>query len=126
MEVDSPEVKRIARHSYQHLGENLLEFLRLPYLSSEDIRRWAPMEGWGKVQEALKRGKGVILLTGHLGNWELTGAAIGLCGHPASAIAREQTDPTMTILINRIREKNGLRVIPMQNVRECIRSSTQQ
>lgn len=122
LEADSPEVCRIAHDSYRYLGENLLEFLRLPYLSSEQIRDWAPLEGWDKVQAALARGNGVILLTGHLGNWELTGAAIGLCGHPASAVAREQLDAEQTDLFNSIRETHGLRVIPMQNVRECIRT----
>lgn len=122
LEADSPEVCRIAYDSYRYLGENLLEFLRLPYMSSEKIRAWAPLVGWEKVHSALARGNGVILLTGHLGNWELTGAAIGLCGHPASAVAREQLDAEQTDLFNDIRETHGLHVIPMQNVRECIRT----
>ena len=118
---DATAVQRIAYASYRRLGENLMEFLRLPYMSGDAIRRWATLEGKEHIDAALARGNGAIMLTAHVGNWEITGAVFGMSEYPSSAIAREQKDSEITELFTRVRETHGLRVVPMQNVRECIR-----
>ena len=120
-EFSPAAVRRIAVDSYRYLGESLMEFLRLPYMSAEEIRRWAQLEGTEYVEAALSRGHGVILLTAHLGNWEVCGTLMGLSGYPTTAIARPQRDSAITELFTRVREAHGLSVVPMTDVRECVR-----
>jgi KDO2-lipid IV(A) lauroyltransferase len=115
------EVRRIAYASYTRLGESLMEFFRLPYMTREEITQWAHLEGTEHVEAALARGKGVIVMTAHLGNWEVCGTLMGMSGYPTTAIARAQGDTAITELFNRVREAHGLKVVPMTDVRECIR-----
>lgn len=118
---DAPEVCRIATESYRHLGQSLMEFLRLPYMSAEEIRRGALLEGAEHIEAALARGHGAIMLTAHIGNWEVCGTLMGLSRYPTTAIARPQNDSAITELFTRVREAHGLKVVPMTDVRECIR-----
>lgn len=111
----------IGRLAYKRLGENLIEFLRLPWMSSAEIHRLARLENTELLDAALAKGKGAVLLTGHLGNYELCGTLMGLSGYPTTAIAREQQDSALTGLLFRIREAHGLTVLPMTDVRGCLR-----
>jgi hypothetical protein len=60
-------------------------------MSADEIHRWVTIEGALHVEEALAQGHGAILLTAHLGNWEICGTAMGLSGYPTTAIARPRT-----------------------------------
>ena len=115
------EITRIARRFYLRLGESLVEFLRLPYLSAAEIRRWVRLEGAEHLETALAQGKGAILLSGHIGNWELCGTLMGLSAYPTTAIARPQMDTALTEFFNRTREAHGLKVVSMTDVRDCLR-----
>jgi len=115
------ELTGIARRFYQRLGESLVEFLRLPSLSADEIRRWTRLEGTEHLEAALAQGNGAILLSGHVGNWELCGTLMGLSAYPTTAIARPQMDTALTEFFNRTREAHGLKVVSMTDVRNCLR-----
>jgi len=115
------EITQTARRFYQRLGENMVEFLRLPYLTTEEIFRQSILEGTEHLDRALTKGKGAILFTGHIGNWEMLAAAVGLTSYRITAIIRPQADTSLTALFNRIREAHGLKVVPMTDIRACIR-----
>jgi KDO2-lipid IV(A) lauroyltransferase len=104
------ELAAIGRACYRHLGKCLMEFIRLPAMGVEDIRRVAELRGSEHLDTALARGKGIILLTAHLGNWEMVGTRIAAEGYPLNVIARAQRDDTLTDYIRRTREVVGMRV----------------
>jgi len=120
-EMSPREVTRTARRFYQRIGESMVEFLRLPYLSTAEIQRLAIIEGTEYMDAALAKGKGLILLTAHVGNWEMLAAVVGLREYAITAIIRPQADDTLTALFNRIREAHGLKVVPLTDVRTCLR-----
>ena len=120
-QMSAQEIERTAYQAYLRLGESIAEFLRMPYLSAAEIRRWVTLEGTEHLDAALAKGKGAILLTGHIGNWEMLATVMGPQSYDITAIARPQADTTVTDLFNRIREAHGLKVIGMDEVRECIR-----
>src|SRR4051812_42134315 len=69
------EVSEIARKAYENLGRTTMETAILPSQSREDIvSLFDAVEGWNIVEERLARGSGLILVSGHVGNWELGGA----------------------------------------------------
>ncbi|MBV9659448.1 MAG: lipopolysaccharide heptosyltransferase II [Verrucomicrobia bacterium] len=70
-EKPPPEVAQLTRTAFQTLGANLLSSLRAATLSLAQLRAIAEIEGMEKIQAALDRGRGVVLVLSHLGNWEL-------------------------------------------------------
>ena len=98
-----PTVARgIVKNSYVNHGRCVAEFIRMP-LMREKLRSLVSIHGKEHLDEALKRGRGVILLSGHIGNWEIAAASLGMMGYPMNAIGADQRDPRITDLITSIR-----------------------
>jgi len=109
-EKSEAELRQIAAQCYRHLGKCLMEFVRLPAMSGADIKQVAHLRGAEHIEAVLAAGKGAILITGHLGNWEMVGARLAAEGFPVNVIARAQRDDTLTEYIRRTREVAGMRV----------------
>lgn len=88
---EKPEAERraIARATYRHLGEMIPEFLRVPYLSREELTGLFDYEGWEGLERAWAAGKGVIACTAHFGQFDLLAAAHNLRGYPITTISRK-------------------------------------
>lgn len=110
--VNEKESKRLIKKVYQNLGYNLTEFLIEDSLTKEDIEKMVEFEGLEYLDQALKKGKGVILYTAHFGNWELLGAVLALKGYQINSIAKKQKNSLFDQKINKIRNKIGIGVIP--------------
>lgn len=111
-ELGPDEVSRIARESYGHLGRTAMETMLLPSRSREEVLDlFSEVEGWEIVEERLARGNGLILASGHVGNWELGGAYLAARGLPISAVARHMANPLVDRYLTRTRERLGLNVI---------------
>jgi Kdo2-lipid IVA lauroyltransferase/acyltransferase len=106
------EVQRIARASYAHLGRTTTETALLPMYDRERIiDMFDEVEGWSIVEERLARGKGLILLSGHLGNWELGGAYLAARGLPMQAVVRYMENPLFDRYLTRTRERVGMTIV---------------
>ena len=102
------ERDRLALEAFRHLGENLVEILRIVGGGGNDLIesvRWIHRE---KLQEAASRGRGVILVTGHCGNWELLGAATVAAGFPLTVVARGMKDPALEARAAELRSKSRM------------------
>src|SRR5579859_2129832 len=71
-QLSSKTRKKILRHVFRNLGWQLVEFCRMPRYTAENTRRWIRTEGLEHYLAASARGCGVLVLTGHLGGWELS------------------------------------------------------
>jgi KDO2-lipid IV(A) lauroyltransferase len=108
-----PEVLRIARESYGTLGRSSIETAVLPKYSKEEIIGLMDhIEGWEVVEEALSRGRGVIVVSGHLGNWELGGAYVAARGVRMDAVVRRMQNPLFDQYLTETRKNVGVHVIP--------------
>ncbi|MDD5019723.1 MAG: lysophospholipid acyltransferase family protein [Candidatus Omnitrophica bacterium] len=113
------ELDRI--HSYAKqvfilFGKYLIEFFRFKYLKIEDIGKTVFVSGRENVDQALKRGKGVIVVAAHLDNWELGGVSMALLGYPFVAVALPHRHPLVNAFFNRQRERIGAEVVPSLGV----------
>jgi phosphopantetheine--protein transferase-like protein len=72
------EIRRLAQAYYAHLARFLLEFVRFPLMSAARRKAWIRVENIESPIRALSQGRGALLLTGHLGNWEV--ATVGGIG----------------------------------------------
>ena len=115
------EIDLLVTHSYQNLGQSIMEFFRSPNMSIDDIRAWTTMEDTRYLDAALAKGKGVLILASHLGNWELCGMGLAVHGYPITAIARPQADDGITEMLTEVRQKHGMKIIPMSDIRGALR-----
>lgn len=119
---ESRQVQKMARRSYHNFARYLREFFSLPRLRKQDILRLVVPVGLENLDYALSRKKGVILLSIHFGNWEWAGIALSSCGYPMNFLVRKHQNERTTELFYRIREKKGVRVIFLDQLKEVIRS----
>jgi KDO2-lipid IV(A) lauroyltransferase len=111
-EMPAEDVKRIALAAYGHLGRSSIETAILPsYGRREIVELFEKVEGWSIVQERLARGKGLIVVTGHLGNWELGGAYVAARGVPIDAVARHMANPLFDRYLTQTRQRIGMTVV---------------
>ncbi|TPW15661.1 MAG: lipid A biosynthesis lauroyl acyltransferase, partial [bacterium] len=73
--VPEPEIRRLAQAYYAHFVRFFFEFLRLPFMSPAARKAWIRIENMESPIEAHKQGKGILLMTGHFGNWEVSTVA---------------------------------------------------
>jgi Kdo2-lipid IVA lauroyltransferase/acyltransferase len=107
-----PEVLRIARASYAHLGRTTIETALLPTFDREHVLElFESVEGWDVVERAMALERGVMFVSGHLGNWELAGSYIAARGVPLEAVARRMENPLFDDYITETRRRIGMTVI---------------
>lgn len=106
------EVRDLSARSYESLGRTSIETAVLPGTSPEAvIARVERVEGWHHVDAALALGKGIIAVTGHLGNWEFAGAYVAARGVPVDAVTRGAANKLFEAYITRTRQEIGMEVI---------------
>jgi KDO2-lipid IV(A) lauroyltransferase len=106
------EIERIARAAYRHLGRTSIETAILPsYNASEIIGLFESVHGWELVEQKMALGKGLIVVTGHLGNWELGGAYLAARGLPIDAVARHMANPLFDRYLTSTRQRIGMTVV---------------
>jgi KDO2-lipid IV(A) lauroyltransferase len=109
------EVRILARRSFENIGMTLFEFLRLKKITGKQLERIITYDDNKFVSKTYNQNKGTILLSGHIGNWELLAARIGVSlFHPLKVIIKTQHNEKVNREINRIRTKFGNEVIPME------------
>jgi len=106
------EVERVAQAAYANLGRTVVEAAVLSRVGSRELLAlFDGVDGWHHVEEALAGGRGLLLVAGHLGNWELAGAYLAARGVPVDAIARHMANPHVDGYITRTRERLGMRIV---------------
>lgn len=84
------DARQIRREMFDHLGRLTAEFLFAPvWVRRRQIQKLVALENTHILEAALARGRGAILMTGHLGNWELAALAVGQAGFPLCTVTRE-------------------------------------
>lgn len=111
-EMSDVERRRIARASFEHFGNFIGEICCIEKIT-RDIDRYVelPKEDLDRFEGAIAEGQGVLLATGHVGNFELMARRLGLLGHPSSVVAKVSSDPHMTAFIDRLRRRGGYGII---------------
>ncbi len=110
-EKSDQELRSIAQRSYQHLGLSLAELARVMVSPPQRVMEWVRIEGLDHFIDAHKKGRGVLYLTAHLGNWELMALTQSLQGYSISVVARPVDNPLLESLLSRLRSRWGNRVL---------------
>ena len=106
-ELSSKTREKILRGVYLHLGWQLAEFCRMPRLTPGNTRGRMRTEGLEHYLAARARGKGVLIVTGHLGVWELSSFYHSLMGYPMGMVIRRLDNRRLDAFVNGIRCMHG-------------------
>ena len=105
------EIRKIVRTAFINLGRNALEALHIPRLNLSNFKNYITFEGLEHLEEGFKKGKGIVVITGHIGNWELFSTTASMIGYPVTIIARRYSNPWIDRMIKKFRASQGTNVI---------------
>ena len=108
--LNEAAARQIARRASQNFGMTGCEFLRLRVATPAEISDYADIDHLEHVQNGLALGQGVLLLTAHLGNWELMGARAAQ-QIPLTVVARPRSNAGVQDYIEEVRAAAGIEVI---------------
>lgn len=103
--------QEVLRKLYRNLGWQLAEFCQMPDYTPENTRSFLRYDGLERYLAARDKDKGVLIVTGHLGAWELSSFYHSLMGHPMSMVIRRLDNAKVDQLVNGIRCLHGNRVL---------------
>lgn len=99
---------------FQNYAVYMVDFFRLLGMSLTESRSCAQLyEGRHHLDEALAKGRGVILLTAHLGNWEIGGLGLRAMGFPLTVVTLKHNSSFTNHLINTMRSRHGIGIIEL-------------
>ena len=112
--MSQKELKKLAKKVYLHYGRMLFEIPHILRLNKKKVSRYFTVEGRENLINAWKKEKGILALTGHMGNWEMMAIALEMNFGKVSAVARPFRNEAVDYLIHKIRTSSGMEVIPKQ------------
>src|SRR5438045_9631267 len=93
-DLEHDDVVQLARQSYAHLGRTFVESALFDKLGKDGVLELVDeVEGWHHIDDAMSQGKGIVFVTGHIGNWELAGAYVAARAVPVDASASGVANP---------------------------------
>jgi KDO2-lipid IV(A) lauroyltransferase len=123
----SEHIRRVSKRVYGNLGIMLLEIVQVASFSQKDIETKISIQGTDNIRRALARDRGLIIISAHLGNWEV-GLQV-LSYHlpvPISGPAKRIRFKPLNRWLNRMRSRFGIEVISkkgaLQPMRQALRS----
>lgn len=125
-ELNQSERERILKGAFRNLGRMLAEFSQFPKLNPTNIAQVVEYDGLEHYQQAVAQGRGVLILTAHLGAWELSSFAHALYGYPLHFLSRRLDNPLLDALTQQSRTLSGCHSIDKnQSARQVLQALRQ-
>jgi KDO2-lipid IV(A) lauroyltransferase len=113
----------IADGVFRSIARVVVYFARLPRMNRENVQHWIRYEGLDNFTSAVARGRGVLVSTAHLGNWELSAFAHAWMTAPMHIVVRPLDNPRVDELVEHTRALSGNRIIRKKEAaREILRA----
>jgi KDO2-lipid IV(A) lauroyltransferase len=120
-DVSAPERAAILRRMYAHLGMNVVEITRLPHLSEPELATLIDWEDEHHAHEVLAAGKGLLVLSAHMGNWDLLCTLAPRFNYPTTIITKRIKNKGLNDYWMATRARFGLKFVPAHNsYRQCL------
>jgi len=110
-EKSRQEIYQMAKAVFVNLGRNVSDAIRVNTFNTNNIDRYIKSQGLENLDRALKKRKGVLAITGHIGNWELMGAYLSIKGYTVNVVGAPIYDPRIDELVVKNRLQSGLKYI---------------
>jgi KDO2-lipid IV(A) lauroyltransferase len=113
--ADPREARRVTLAAFANYARYMVDLVRLPNLKPRELIDNIRVDGWEHVEAAYTHGKGVVFATGHIGNWDMAGAAFAARGRPVSALVETLKPARWNDRVQRTRTAAGVKAIPIEN-----------
>jgi Kdo2-lipid IVA lauroyltransferase/acyltransferase len=111
-EKQTKEILGIAKGVYRHFAIVVAEFFDMPYINKENIHKWVDVEGLENFQEGNAKGKGLLSIVAHFGNWELMTIAGPIYLKPFDIVYRPLDNAVIDNIVEYVRTMQGNALIP--------------
>lgn len=110
------EIRHILKGVFEHFAMILVEILSFPRkIRLYNYDKYLEIKGRELIDDGLKKGNGVILISAHFGNWELCGYMMSMMGYQLISVARFMPNPLIDSLLNYSRRYQGQKIIYKEN-----------
>jgi len=109
------EIRARVNKVFQNYGKYMVDVLTLPAIGKNALLDSIQIEGSQYIDEALAEGHGVILVTGHIGNWDYAGAVLAALNYRISVVTDTLAPPQWNARVQHTRERLGMNPIPMDS-----------
>lgn len=113
-ELTTAQRRRAARRTFANFAAAAIDLLRVPTASRQELVTLVSFQGLEHVDAALARGRGAIIVTAHLGPYELGGACLAARGYPTSAVVENLAPEVMKALAT-FRQATGMQLISLKH-----------
>ncbi|MEE2710350.1 MAG: lysophospholipid acyltransferase family protein [Gemmatimonadota bacterium] len=110
-ERTAAEIRSMAVQVFRDLGRNAVDAVRMSQITPETVGRLVAVEGMEHLEAAYAEGKGVLAVSGHMGNFELLGAYLAMKGFRVTVVAAALYDERLDALLGANRIRGGLNVV---------------
>ncbi len=117
--LSKTESEKIIKNCYKHFGMVLIDFLRMPTLNKKNIQKIFSFDN--ESYQLLKSHSGGIIMTGHIGNWEMFIPGFGLNNFSMSIVTQTQKNQSIEKFFNWIRNKENTNLIPKKESKEIMK-----
>jgi KDO2-lipid IV(A) lauroyltransferase len=122
-EKSEAQIRAIRRKMFRNFAKYLVDFFRFVKMDRTFIHQKIKTEGTEAFDRALKEKKGVVVLTAHIGNWELGGVVIALLGYPLWVVALPHKNKKVNDFFDGRRKGKNINVIPFgKAARQCLQT----
>lgn len=105
---------RMARSAFRQFSYAIVDFFYIPTLTEDNMHEYiAEIRGREYLDAALRAGHGSILVSAHMGSWELAGASMGMLGVPLTVVALPHKDPRVDQIFTNTRAEGNMEVVPV-------------
>jgi KDO2-lipid IV(A) lauroyltransferase len=119
---DHRQLVTMAHRVFVNAGKNVADAVLLSSFKPAHIDKVIKIQGRHHLDDALSQRRGVIVITGHIGNWEMLAARFAMVGYPVTAVARRIYDPRLDRILSDLRKNTQVRGISRDtDIREMIR-----
>jgi len=110
---NTPEVQYASRMVFTNFARYLVEFFRTPKIDLKYIEEYVEIRGRENLDKALSLGRGVLLVSAHLGNWELGAIVLSILGYPVNVVAWTHRNRLINDFFLQQRQSKGVKIIPL-------------
>ncbi|MBU1871803.1 MAG: hypothetical protein KKH80_03285 [Candidatus Omnitrophica bacterium] len=111
------EIKAMRLRMSRNFAKYLVDFFRFSRLNKNNIKKFLHTKNLHYIDNALKNGKGAIILTAHIGNWEVGGVGMALLGYDIGVVALSHRHGSVDKFFIAQREQKGVSVLPLAGQR---------
>ena len=109
--VNDPLIRQTVRRIFMNYGQYMADFFIIPQCSSNRVKNFfSYLKGKEQLEQILAKGKGAILLTAHLGNWEIGGSMLRAMDYPLTLVVMGHNSDSSNALVNQLRDNKGINI----------------